>query len=60
MRRQLAMEGGAHGIRVNAISPALIETSATRVPLENIPGFREEAMNKSMSKRLGRPEDIGW
>jgi NAD(P)-dependent dehydrogenase (short-subunit alcohol dehydrogenase family) len=60
MTRQLAMEGGPHGIRANTISPALIETGATRIPLETIPGFREEVLNKSMIKRLGRPEDIGW
>ena len=38
MSRQLAMEGGPFGIRVNTISPALIETAATKFPLENIPG----------------------
>jgi NAD(P)-dependent dehydrogenase (short-subunit alcohol dehydrogenase family) len=60
MTRQLAMEGGAHGIRANSISPALIETPATAGPLRDIPGFREEALNKAMIKRLGTPEDIGW
>jgi len=60
MSRQLAMEGGPHGIRVNTISPALIETAATRHPLDNIPGFKEQALNKFMLKRLGQPEDIGW
>jgi NAD(P)-dependent dehydrogenase (short-subunit alcohol dehydrogenase family) len=60
MTRQLAMEGGPHGIRANTISPALIETSATRIPLETIPGFRDEVLAKSMIKRLGKSEDIGW
>ena len=60
MTRQLAMEGGEHHIRANTISPALIETSATRVPLETIPNFREEVLAKTMIKRLGQPEDIGW
>ena len=60
MSRQLAMEGGPHGIRVNTISPALVETAATRYPLEHIPGFREQALGKFMVKRLGQPEDIGW
>lgn len=60
MSRQLAMEGGPHGIRVNTISPALVETAATRDPLDNIPGFREQALSKFMIKRLGQPEDIGW
>jgi NAD(P)-dependent dehydrogenase (short-subunit alcohol dehydrogenase family) len=60
MSRQLAMEGGPHGIRVNTISPALVETAATRYPLDNIPGFKEQVLEKFMLKRLGQPEDIGW
>jgi NAD(P)-dependent dehydrogenase (short-subunit alcohol dehydrogenase family) len=60
MSRQLAMEGGPFGIRVNTISPALVETAATRHPLDNIPGFKEQALSKFMVKRLGQPEDIGW
>lgn len=60
MTRQLAMEGGPHGIRANTISPALVETAATRLPLETIPGFRDDVLNKCMIKRLGKPEDIGW
>jgi NAD(P)-dependent dehydrogenase (short-subunit alcohol dehydrogenase family) len=60
MSRQLAMEGGPHGIRVNTISPALVETAATKYPMENIPGFREQVMGKFMVKRTGQPEDIGW
>lgn len=60
MSRQLAMEGGPHGIRVNTISPALVETAATRQPLDTIPGFKEQVLGKFMVKRLGQPEDIGW
>jgi NAD(P)-dependent dehydrogenase (short-subunit alcohol dehydrogenase family) len=60
MSRHLAMEGGPHGIRVNTISPALVETAATKFPMENIPGFRENVMAKFMVKRTGQPEDIGW
>ncbi|MEY4413937.1 MAG: hypothetical protein RIQ53_1230 [Pseudomonadota bacterium] len=60
MSRQLAMEGAPHGIRVNTISPALVETAATRFPMENIPGFREQVLGKLMLKRTGQPEDIGW
>lgn len=60
MSRQLAMEGGPFGIRVNTISPALVETAATRHPLDNIPGFTEQVLSKFMVKRLGQPEDIGW
>lgn len=60
MSRQLAMEGGPSGIRVNTISPALVETAATKSPMENIPGFREQVLSKLMIKRTGQPEDIGW
>jgi len=60
MSRQLAMEGGPHGIRVNTVSPALVESAATRQPLETIAGFKEQVLEKFMVKRLGQPEDIGW
>ena len=60
MSRQLAMEGSAWGIRVNTISPALVETAATAVPLREVPGFREQVLAKHMVKRLGQPEDIAW
>lgn len=60
MTRQLAMEGGPHGIRANTISPALVVTSATQPVLDNVPGFKETVMEKLMIKRLGQPEDIGW
>jgi NAD(P)-dependent dehydrogenase (short-subunit alcohol dehydrogenase family) len=60
MSRQLAMEGAPHGIRVNTISPALVETAATRAPLDSIPGFREQVLEKLMIKRLGQPDDVGW
>lgn len=39
MSRRLAMEGGPLGIRVDTISPALVQTAATKHPIENIPGF---------------------
>jgi NAD(P)-dependent dehydrogenase (short-subunit alcohol dehydrogenase family) len=60
MTRQLAAEGAPHGIRANTIAPGLIETAATRTPLEQLPGFREQVLSKAMLKRLGRPEDIAW
>jgi len=50
MTRQLAMEGSEHGIRVNAISPGLIESNATRGQLE------DEQWGRAMRDRtlLGR------
>ena len=60
MTRQIAAEGAPHGVRANTISPALVETAATKYPMENIPGFREQVMTKFMIKRTGQPVDIAW
>lgn len=60
MTRQLAMEGAPHGIRANTISPGLVVTPATRMPLDQVPGFKENALAKHMIPRLGQPEDIAW
>jgi NAD(P)-dependent dehydrogenase (short-subunit alcohol dehydrogenase family) len=43
MTRQLALEGGDHGIRVNSISPGLIESGATRAHLGD-PEWNREMM----------------
>jgi NAD(P)-dependent dehydrogenase (short-subunit alcohol dehydrogenase family) len=60
MTRQLAMEGGPHGIRVNSISPALVETAATRAHMQAQPEFPERALGKMMIRRVGQPEDVAW
>ncbi|MFT4249680.1 MAG: SDR family oxidoreductase [Pseudomonas sp.] len=60
MTRQLAMEGGPHGIRANTISPALVVTGATKPRLDNEPGFKETVISKMMIGRLGTPDDIAW
>jgi NAD(P)-dependent dehydrogenase (short-subunit alcohol dehydrogenase family) len=57
MTRQLAMEGRAHGIRANSISPGLIETSATRAQLED-PEWASYMLGKTLLHRLGRPEEV--
>jgi NAD(P)-dependent dehydrogenase (short-subunit alcohol dehydrogenase family) len=57
MTRQLAMEGGKHGIRANTISPGLIETGQTREFLK-IPEFLNPMMDKLMLGRIGKPEDV--
>ena len=57
MTRQLAMEGREHGIRVNSISPGLIESNATRAQLED-PEWASAMLGKTLLGRLGRPEEV--
>ena len=52
MTRQLAMEGREHGIRVNSISPGLIETGATREQLED-PEWASYMLGITLLGRLG-------
>jgi NAD(P)-dependent dehydrogenase (short-subunit alcohol dehydrogenase family) len=59
MTRQLALEGGAHGIRVNSISPGLIQSGATREHLDDGDGgWAGEMRNRTLLGRLGEPEDV--
>jgi NAD(P)-dependent dehydrogenase (short-subunit alcohol dehydrogenase family) len=57
MTRQLAMEGSKHGIRVNSISPGLIESGATRKQLEDAEWARE-MLGRTLMGRFGRPEEV--
>ena len=57
MTRQLAMEGRDHGIRVNSISPGVIETNQTREALKD-PAWAGYMLGKTMLGRLGRPEEV--
>jgi NAD(P)-dependent dehydrogenase (short-subunit alcohol dehydrogenase family) len=57
MTRQLALEGSEHRIRVNSISPALIESGATRAHLGE-GGWAQEMLDRTLLGRLGRPEDV--
>ena len=59
MTRQLAMEGSEHRIRVNSISPGLIQSGATRAHLdEGAGGFASEMVDRTLLGRLGEPEDV--
>ena len=59
MTRQLAMKGSEHGIRVNSISPGLIQTGANRAHLEEgAGGFAREMIERTLLGRLGEPEDV--
>jgi len=57
MTRHLALEGRHHGIRVNSLSPGLIETGATRALLQ-MPEFSEVMLDKIMLGRAGQPEEV--
>jgi NAD(P)-dependent dehydrogenase (short-subunit alcohol dehydrogenase family) len=59
MTRQLALEGSEYGIRVNSISPGLIESGATRGQLDQGEGgWAQEMAERTLLRRLGRPEDV--
>jgi NAD(P)-dependent dehydrogenase (short-subunit alcohol dehydrogenase family) len=59
MTRQLAVEGSEHGIRVNSISPGLIQSGATREHLDDgAGGWADEMRERTLLGRLGRPEDV--
>lgn len=57
MTRHLALEGRHHGIRVNSLSPGLIETGATRALLQ-MPEFADVMVDKIMLGRAGQPEEV--
>ena len=57
MTRQLAMEGRQHGIRVNSVSPGLIETNQTREQLKD-PEWAAAMLGKTLLGRLGKPEEV--
>jgi NAD(P)-dependent dehydrogenase (short-subunit alcohol dehydrogenase family) len=57
MTRQYAAEGGAHGIRANTISPALIRSAQTE-PLMADPEWTKRATARQFIKRIGEPEDV--
>jgi NAD(P)-dependent dehydrogenase (short-subunit alcohol dehydrogenase family) len=59
MTRQLAMEGSEHGIRVNSISPGLIQSGANRAHLDDeAGGFAKAMVGRTLLGRLGEPEDV--
>ncbi len=59
MTRQLAMEGGPHGIRANTIAPGFTVTEETEQHLDN-PDMMASVKSKLMIDRLGQTEDIGY
>jgi NAD(P)-dependent dehydrogenase (short-subunit alcohol dehydrogenase family) len=57
MTRHLAMEGRQHGIRVNSISPGVIETQQTRKQMEDRQ-WADYMLGRTMLGRFGRPDDV--
>jgi len=57
MSKQVAMEGGPHGIRCNTISPGLVLTAQTKAFIDN-PEWFGPMKAKLMLGRVGKPEDI--
>jgi NAD(P)-dependent dehydrogenase (short-subunit alcohol dehydrogenase family) len=57
MTRQLALEGSEHGIRVNSISPGLIESNATLGELED-DHWAREMLGRTLLGRFGKPQDV--
>ena len=57
MTRQLALEGSEHGIRVNSISPGLIESGATKGELED-GEFGRGMRDRTLLGRFGQPEEV--
>lgn len=56
LTRQLAAEGAPHAIRVNAISPGMIETPAT----EWLADMKAQIAAGNPLGRNGRPEDVAY
>ncbi|MET0658944.1 MAG: SDR family oxidoreductase [Steroidobacteraceae bacterium] len=58
MTRQLAVEGGKHGIRANAISPGPIKTPQTAQHFGSNEDFERMFDTRLILGRIGEPQDI--
>jgi glucose 1-dehydrogenase len=57
LMKQMAVEWGPDGIRVNALSPGLTETPGTASAYER-PGTREQRAARIPLRRIAQPEDM--
>jgi NAD(P)-dependent dehydrogenase (short-subunit alcohol dehydrogenase family) len=57
LARNLAVEYGAHNVRVNCIAPGLIKTDFASALWQD-PAFLERATSVSQLKRIGLPEEV--
>ena len=60
MTRQLAMEGGPHGIRANSISPGLVRTGATAPLIDNAEWFAPMKRKLMLNGKVGEPIDVAF
>ena len=60
MTRQLAVEGGRHGIRANTIAPGLVQTAATAVAGATEGELSRAIIGRTLLGRLGVPDDVAW
>jgi len=60
MTRQLAAEGGPHGIRANTIAPGLVQTATTALAGATSGALAETLVAGTLLGRLGVPDDIAW
>ena len=58
LTRVMAVELGPHGVRVNAIAPALMLTPLTRERWDGQPAMREYHLGKLPLQRVGEPGDV--
>ena len=54
----LVVEGGPHGIRVNAVSPAMTETPHTSPMLRDPDGPSEQILSRVPLRKWGQAQDV--
>lgn len=59
MCRNLAMENGPLGVRVNAICPSWVDTDIMQQPFNKAPAFRELIDRVVPLGRMAQPEEVG-
>lgn len=58
LTRQMAADYGPFGIRVNAVSPGLIETEMTLARIRNSAWFRSQMTDMTPLRRNGQPDEV--